>query len=76
MLNLNNGGFMFPSNKNLKVSAGLLLGLTMMTVSPANLFAAEGKAKTNSSEAKYLGGSSPIKVESKSKKDEDRKSVV
>lgn len=61
---------MFPSNKNLKVSAGLLLGLTMMTVSPANLFAAEGKAKTNSSEAKYLGGSSPIKVESKSKKDE------
>lgn len=61
---------MFSKKTTLKVNTGLLLGLTMMALSPGNLLAAEGKVKTNSSEAKYLGGASPIKVDSKSKKEE------
>ena len=61
---------MFSHKTNLKVGTGLLLGLSMMAISPVNLFASEGKGKTHSSEAKYLGGASPIKVDAKSKKEE------
>ncbi len=52
---------------NPKISTGLILGLALLT-NPVDLLAKEGK--TSSSEAKYMGGASPIKVDAKSKKDE------
>lgn len=60
---------MDPSKKlSLKIGTGLFLGLVLAT-NPVNVWA-QGKGKTSSSEAKYMGGASPIKVDPKSKKEE------
>lgn len=50
----------------LKVGTGLLVGLYLLA-NPVTTFAQAGK--THSSEAKYMGGASPIKVKTISKKD-------
>lgn len=60
---------MDPSKKlRLKISTGLFLGLVLAT-NPVEV-SAQGKGKTSSSEAKYMGTASPIKVDVKSKKEE------
>ncbi len=65
---------MFSLKTNLKVSTGLLLGLSMIAMSPTNLLAKE-KGKSHV-EGKYMGTPSPIKIEIKSKKDEAKFSLT
>jgi nitrite reductase (NO-forming)/hydroxylamine reductase len=55
---------------DLKKGAALVLTLSFL-VGPTVL-AAEGKGKTSSSEAKYMGGASPIKIEAKAAKSKSK----